>query len=224
MFTVTNKYHTLQRKAGLRAAPGKTFFLEESRVSWSCYIPRWNPTHCKTSKRFEKSQLTRKQTRSHLKVPGCLGLCSWYIKNLDVDSQPFHDLIKDSTPFHWTHEHEKLFQSIKDRISEDTIIAVPSTENPFHINVDSSNVGTGCILIQQFHERKRIISFISRVFDKAEQKMSTFHWEQYGIVSAIQTYEHYVIWSLFSIYLYCDQKPILHLWGRKPQLFHWFFR
>ena len=85
-----------------------------------------------------------------MKVPGCLGFYSCYIKNLHVDSQPFYDLIKDSTLFHWRHEHEKLFQSIKDRISEDTIIAVPSTDDPFDIQVDSSNVGTGCILIQQF--------------------------------------------------------------------------
>ena len=94
-----------------------------------------------------------------MKILGCLGFYSCNIKNLYVDSQQFCDLIKDSTPFHWTHEHEKLFQSVKDRISEDTIFAVPSTYSSFHIHVDSSNVGTGCILIQQFPEGKRIISF-----------------------------------------------------------------
>ena len=72
-----------------------------------------------------------------------------------MDSQPFYDLIKYSTSFHWTDEHEKLFQSIKDRINEDTILAVPSTDYSFHIHVESSNVGTGCILIQQFPEGKR---------------------------------------------------------------------
>ena len=113
---------------------------------------------------------------------------------------------------------------IKDRISEDTILAIPSTEYPFHIHVDSSNVGTGCILIQQFPEGKRIISFNSRIFDKAEQKMSTLHRELCGIVSALQTYEHYIIGSPFPIYLYCDHKPILYLWGRKGQLSHRFFR
>ena len=159
-----------------------------------------------------------------MKVLGWLGFYSCYIKNLHVDSQPFYDLIKDSTPFHWTHEHEKLFQAIKDRISEDTILAVPSTDYPFHIHVDSSNVGTGCILIQQFPEGKRIISFNSRIFDKAEQKMSTLHRELCGIVSALQTYEHYIIGSPFPIYLYCDHKPILYLWGRKGQLSHRFFR
>ena len=41
--------------------------------------------------------------RDVMKVLGCLGFYSCYIKNLHVDSQPFYDLIKDSTPFHWTH-------------------------------------------------------------------------------------------------------------------------
>ena len=128
--------------------------------------------------------------RDVMKVLGCLGFYSCYIKNLHVDSQPFYDLIKDSTPFHWTEEHEKLFNSVKERIHKDTVLAVPSTDYPFHIHVDSSNVGTGCILIQQFPEGKRIISFNSRVFDKAEQKMSTLRRELCGIVSALQTYEH----------------------------------
>ena len=159
-----------------------------------------------------------------MRVLGCLGFYSCYIKNLHVDSQPFYDLIKDATPFHWTEEHEKLFCDIKKRITEDTILAVPSTKYPFHIHVDSSNVGTGCILIQQFPEGKRIISFNSRVFDKQEQKMSTLHRELCGIVSALQTYEHYIIGSPFPIYLYCDHKPILYLWGRKRQLSPRFFR
>ena len=109
-------------------------------------------------------------------------------------------------------------------MSEDTILAVPSTDYPFHLHVDSSNIGTACTLIQQFPEGKRIISFNSRTFDKAEQKMSTLHRELCGIVSALQTYEHYISGSPFLIYLYCDHKPILYLWGRKKQLSHRFFR
>ena len=113
---------------------------------------------------------------------------------------------------------------IKDRISEDTILAIPSTDYPFHFHVDSSNVGTGCILIQQSPEGKQIISFTSRVFDKAKEKMAKLHRELCGIVSALQTYEHYIIGSPFAKYLFCDHKPILYLWGRKGQLSHHFFR
>ena len=118
-------------------------------------------------------------------------------------------------------------QPDKKRISEDTIVAVRSTKYPFHIHVDSSNIGTGCkqeCIVQQLPERKQIVSFNSRVFDKAEQIMSTLHREFCGIVSTLQTYEHYIIHSPFPIYLYCDLKPILYLWGRKGRVAHRFFK
>ena len=72
--------------------------------------------------------------------------------------------------------------------------------------------------------RTRIISFNSRIFDKADQKMSTHHSELCGTVSALQTYEHYIIGSPLPMYLYCDHKPIFYLWGRKGQISHRFFR
>ena len=201
MFTVINEYHTLHRKIGLKAAHDKTFFFSK-KVKFLGHVisPEGIQPIAKRLKDL-KNLKSLESKRDVKKILGCLGFYSCYIKNLHVDSQPFYDLIKDSTPFHWTYENEKHFQSFKDRISEDTILAVPSTDYPFHILVDSSNVGTGCILIQQFPEGKRIISFNSRIFDKAEQKMSTLHRELCGIVSALQTYEHYIVGSPFPIYL-----------------------
>ena len=54
--------------------------------------------------------------------------------------------------------------------------------------------------------------------------MSTLHRELCGLVSALQTYEHYIIGSPFPIYFYYDHQAILHLWGRQGQLSHRFFR
>ena len=120
--------------------------------------------------------------RDYMKVLGCLGFNNCYIKNLRVDFQPFFDLIKDCTPFNWFEEHEEMFCSIKERIHKDTVLANHSIDYPFHIHVDSSNVCTGCILSQQLPCANRIFSFNSRIFDKAEQKMSTFLRELCGIV------------------------------------------
>ena len=117
--------------------------------------------------------------REAVKVLGCLGFYSCYIKNLHVDSQPFYDLIKDSTPFHWTEEHEKLFNSIKERIHKDTVLAVPSTYYPFHIHVDSSNVSTDRILIQQFPE-ERESSRSTRVYFTRQNKRCPLFTENYA--------------------------------------------
>ena len=223
-FTIIHEYHQLLRKGGLKAAPDKThFFLRKVKVLGHVISQDGIQPVAKRVQDL-KSLKSPECKGDVMKVLGCLGFYSCYIKNLHVDRQPFYELIKDNTPFKRTEQHETLFNQIKERISEDTILAVPSTEYTFHIHVDSSNVGTGCILVQQFPEGKRIFSFNSRVFDKAEQKMSALHREFCGIVSALQTYEHYIFGSPFPIYLYCDHKPILYLWGRKGQFSQRFFK
>ena len=224
MFTIIHEYHQLLRKGGLEAAPDKTdFFLRKVKFLGHVFSEQGIQP---VAKRVEDLQNLKSPEgkRDEMKVLGCVGFYSCYITNLHVDSQPFYELIKDTTPFKWTDQHEEISKEIKTRISEDTVLAVPSTQHPFHIHVDSSNVGTGCILVQQFPEGKRIVSFNCSVFDNAEQKMSTLHRELCGIVSALQTYERYIIVSPFPIYLYCDHKPILYLWGRKGQLSHRFFK
>ena len=159
-----------------------------------------------------------------MKMFACLGSNKCYIRKIHVDSQPFYHLTKVSTTFHWTGEYEKLFNFIKEGIHKDTILAVPPTGYTFDMHVDSSNVATGCILIQQIPEGKRIISFTSCLFSKAEQKKCILHRELCGIVLALQIYEHIIIGSPIPSYLHCDHQPILFLWGRKGQQSHRFFR
>ena len=224
MFTIIHEYHQLLRKGGPKAAPDKThFFLRKVKFLGHVISEQGIQPVAKRVKDLQNLK-SPESKRDVMKVLGCLGFYSCYIKNLHVDGQPFYELIKDTTPFKWTDQHEELFKEIKTRISEDTILAVPPTKYSFRIHAGSSNVGTGCILVQQFPEGKRIVSFNSRVFDNAEQKMSTLHRELCGIVSALQTYEHYIIGSPSPIYLYCDHKPILYPWGRKGQLSHRFFK
>ena len=53
--------------------------------------------------------------------------------------------------------------------------------------------------------------------------MSTTARELCGLISALQTYEHYIIGSPHPVYLYTDHKPLLYLWGRRGKLSHRFF-
>ena len=162
MFTIIHAYHQLLRKGGLKAAPDKThFFLRKVKFLGHVISEQRIQPVAKRVKDLQNLRSPESKTEV-MKVLGCLSFYSCYIKNLHVDSQPFYELIEDTTPFKWTEQHEELFKETKTRFSEDTILAVPSTEYPFHIHVDSSNVGTGCILVQQFPEGKRsLIQFYS---------------------------------------------------------------
>ena len=159
-----------------------------------------------------------------LRVLGKMGFYHTYILNFHIDAKPLYDLTKDTTLFKRLPKHEKVFTDLKQRFCHDISNAFPSNDYLLHIHADSSNSGTSCVLIQDFPDRKRMISANSRVFDKAEQKMSPHYRELCGIISALQTYEFYVIGSPFPIYLYCDHRPILFLWSRRGQMSHRFFK
>ena len=225
MFSIIHEYHNLLRKAGPKAVPEKTFFFLKKWKFWDTtfYLKEYSQL---------QNRLRTWRLLNHLSPNETSWKC-WDVLDFTAASSKIsmwtanHSTISLeflSALFYWTENHERIFQIRKDIINEDTIFTIPSTEYLFHIHVDSSNEGTGCILIQQFPGGKRIIFFNSRIFDKAEQKTSTLHRELCGIVSALQTFEHYIIGSLFPIYLYCDHKPILYLWGRKGPLSHRFFR
>ena len=128
MFTNINEDHTLLRKAGLKAAPDKTFFSLK-KVKFLGHVI--SPDEIQPiAKRVDvlRNLKSAKSKRDAMKVLGCLGFYSCFIKNLHVDSQPFYDLISDSTTFHWAEEHEALFKSLKKTIHKNTVLAVPSTD------------------------------------------------------------------------------------------------
>ena len=95
-----------------------------------------------------------------------------------------------------------FFRKIKDRISEETILAGPNHKFQFLIHVESTRIGTGSSLVKEHPNGKHIVSFNSRVFTKDEQKMSTLHRELCGIISALQVYEHFMIGSPHSIKIF----------------------
>ena len=213
MFTIVKEYHSLLRKANLKAAPDKTmFFLRKVRFLGHV-ISKSGLSPIASLIDDIRNLKTPESKTEVLRVLGMVGFYHTYILNFHIDAKPLYDLTKDTTLFKWLPEHEKVFTDLEQRFCHDISNAFPSNDYPFHIHADSSNLGTGCVLIQDFPDRKRMISANSRVFDKAEQKMSPQHRELCGIISALQTYEFYVIGSPFPIYLYCDHRPILFLWS-----------
>ena len=134
------------RKAGLKAQPEKTKFFLRKVQFLGHVVGKDGIEPLKKRVKDLKALKTPENKRDVMRVLGCLRFYSMYIKNLHVESKPFYDLIKTKTTFQWTDEHEKLFSEIKDRISEDTVLAIPDTRYPFHVHVDASSIGVGSIL------------------------------------------------------------------------------
>ena len=125
MFTVNNEYHTLLRKEGLKAAPDKTFFfLKKVKFLGHVLSPEGIQPIAKRVTDL-KNLKSPERKRDVMKVLKCLGFYSCYMKNLHVDSQPFYDLIDDSNPFHWIHEHEKFFTPSRKELAKTLFLLCP---------------------------------------------------------------------------------------------------
>ena len=128
MFTLMNEYHALLGGDGLKAAPDKTFFiLKKVKFLGHGISPERIQPIAKRVKDLRNLK-SPECKRDVMRVLDCLEFYSCYLKNLHVHSQPYCDLIEDSTSLHLTGEHERLFQPITDGISEGTILGVLSTD------------------------------------------------------------------------------------------------
>ena len=94
MFTTIHEYHQLLRKGGLKATPDKThFFLRKVNFLGHVICEQGGQPVAKSVEDLQNLK-TSERKRDVMKILGCLGYYSCYIKNLHVDSQPFYELIE----------------------------------------------------------------------------------------------------------------------------------
>ena len=134
---------------------------------------------------------------------------------LHINLKLFYHLLHENSPWNWTKEHERLFQQLKTLTSE-TELTFANTKHPFFITVDSSLIGLGAVIFQLYGEnKKKVISYNSRILNPQEQKPPTLDRELLGSVHALLIYELLKIGSTHSIYIFTDHKLLLQCFTKK---------
>ena len=156
---------------------------------------------------------------------GALNFYTKFIEKLHINLKPFYDLLHENTPWKWTGDHERLFQTLKTSLTSNTELTIPNTKHPFFITVDASLIGLGAVLFQLNEQNQmKVISYNSRILNPHEQKLSTLERELLGIVHALQIYEFIIIGSPHPIHVFTDHKPPLHCSTKKRNLSPRFYR
>ena len=107
--------------------------------------------------------------------------------------------------------YETLFHKLKNALTSDTELTIPNAKQPFFITVDASLTGLGAVLFQLNENNKmKVISYISRILNPQEHKLSTLDRELLGIVHALQIYDFLIIGSPHPIHIFTGHKPLLH--------------
>ncbi|GJW42303.1 putative reverse transcriptase domain-containing protein, partial [Tanacetum coccineum] len=93
-----------------------------------------------------------------------------------------------SKTFNWGEEQELAFQTLKDKLCNAPVLALPDGLEGFVVYCDVSGIGLGCVLMQ----RGKVITYAFRQLKIHEKNYTTHDLELGAVVFALKIYRHYL--------------------------------
>nr|GEY38488.1 DNA-directed DNA polymerase [Tanacetum cinerariifolium] len=113
---------------------------------------------------------TIKGVRSFL---GHAGFYRRFIKDFSKISQPMTHLLDKDTPFIFSEDCIKAFQTLKKKLMKAPILIAPNWDLPFELMCDASDFAIGAVLGQRYEKHFRPIHYASKTLTEAESNYTT---------------------------------------------------
>ncbi|GJV29434.1 retrovirus-related pol polyprotein from transposon TNT 1-94 [Tanacetum coccineum] len=150
--------------------------------------------------------------RTPSEVRSFLGLAGYYhrfIENFYKIAKSLTILTQKSKMFDWGEEHERAFQTLKDKLCNAPILALPDGPDDFVVYYDASGLGLGCVLMQ----KDKVIAYASRQLKIHEKNYTTYDLELGAVMFALKIWRHY-LYGTKSV-IYTDHKSLQHIFSQK---------
>ncbi|GJT11312.1 putative reverse transcriptase domain-containing protein [Tanacetum coccineum] len=147
-----------------------------------------------------------------IEVPSFLGLAGYYrrfIENFSKIAKSLTILTQKCKTFDWGEEQELTFQTLKDRLCNAPILALPDGPEEFVVYCDVFGIRLGCVLMQ----RGKVIAYASRQLKIHEKNYTTHDLELGAVVFALKIWRHY-LYGTKSV-IYTDHKSLQHIFSPK---------
>ena len=188
------------RKANLKLHPKKCkFAVQEVNYLGHVLSPKGikpNPDKVQAIVNFPTPNKI-KQLRSFL---GMIGYYRKFIRNFGVIAKVLYDLTKKDTPYIWSDDCEKAFQSLKNKMLSYDVLVFPNFKKPFLLATDASITGLGACLSQEVDGVLRPVGFAGRGLTSAERNYTTTEQECLAVVWAIQHFRVYLEGQRFELH------------------------
>ena len=98
--------------------------------------------------------------------------------------------------FKWTIGVDKSFNLLKQKVTEQPILALPNSNKVFQVDCDVIGTTIGVVLSQE----GRLVAYYSDKLNDAKRKYSVYDQEFYAIVQALKKWRHYLLPKEFVLY------------------------
>ncbi|GKA40101.1 putative reverse transcriptase domain-containing protein [Tanacetum coccineum] len=137
--------------------------------------------------------ITPSEVRSFLRLAGYYHR---FIEKFSKIANSLTILTQKCKTFDWGEEQENAFQTLKDKLCNAPVLALPDGPKDFVVYCNASGLGLGCVLMQ----RGKVIAYASRQLKNHEKNYTTHDLELGAVVFALKIWRHYLYRtkSLFS--------------------------
>ena len=136
---------------------------------------------------------------------GMLTYLSQFIPQLADKAHTLRSLIKKDIPWTWDATYQDSFDTLKREISEDACLRYYDRNDDINLEVDASQKGLGCALIQ----KGKPVAFGSKTLTDCQSRYSNIEREMLAVVYGIQRYHTYLYARPFTVIT--DHKPLVNI-------------
>jgi hypothetical protein len=152
-------------------------------------------------------------------VRGFLGMTGYYrqtVNHYAEVAEPLVALTRKRVPFSWSAAQQGAFDSLKQTLLGDAVMAFPRSNHPYLLYTDASDFACGAILCQTDENGlERVIQYVSHQLAGAQLRWATIEKEAFAVVYALKKLRPYLLGSDFCIYT--DHKPLVSLFSSTMQ-------
>lgn len=187
------------REAGLTVSKSKCHFCR-NELKYLGYVIDEEGLHVDPDK--VSAILNLPIPKNIREVRRVLGMTSWYrrfIPNFATVVAPINNLLRKNSKFLWTDSCTAAFEKLKEFLVTAPVMNCPDFSRQFSIQTDASDYGLGAVLVQEYSDGERAISYISRSLNKNERKFSATEKECLAVLWAIEKFRPYVEATHFKV-------------------------
>ncbi|XP_064653072.1 uncharacterized protein K02A2.6-like [Lineus longissimus] len=145
---------------------------------------------------------------------GIVGYYGSFIPNMSTKFAPLYRLLRNNTPWQWSHECDEALQSVKDELTSDRILVHYDPAKPLILATDASPTGVGALISHRMEDgSERPIAFASRSLTDSERNYAQIEKEGLGIIYGVKKFHKYLYGRKFE--LITDHEPLTTIFGPK---------
>jgi hypothetical protein len=130
---------------------------------------------------------------------------------------PITKLVKKAKMFKWTAKCQIVWEDIKNRYIQATILISLNWKLEFHVHTDASQLVVGAILAQNPTSKiDQHVMYSSRLFNFVEKNYTITKKEALALIYALHKFRHHLLNNMFTFFV--DHMALIYL-VNKPHVF-----